>query len=52
MKDIKLSPTDIDTFSGSIYFMGEVAFKRNANREIYAFTISNGRTKGVLFERP
>lgn len=51
MEDIKLSPTDIDTFSGSIYFMGEVAFKRNAKGNIYAFTIANGRTKGILFNR-
>ena len=50
MEDIILSPTDIDTFGGSVFFMSEVAFKRNAKGNIYAFTVSNGRTKGILFE--
>ncbi len=51
MEDITLSPTEEDTFSGDVFFIGEVAFRRDRQRNIYAFTVSNGRTKGVYFER-
>ena len=51
MEKIKLTPSDIDSFSGSVYFMGEVTFKRNDEGSIVALTVSNGRTKGILFTR-
>jgi len=51
LKDIKLSPTEEDTFSGDVYFIGEMAFKRNSSGEVEAFTVSNGRTKGIYFEK-
>jgi CubicO group peptidase (beta-lactamase class C family) len=51
LKDIKLSPTEEDTFSGDIYFMGEVAFQRNDGKLVVGFTVSNGRTEGIVFER-
>lgn len=51
MEKINLTPADVDSFSGSVLFIGEVAFQRNDKGIIDAFTISNGRTKGVLFER-
>ena len=51
MENIKLTPADDDNFSGSVFFMDEVAFQRNNEGTIDAFTVSNGRTKGVLFKR-
>lgn len=51
VEDIELTPTEKDSFNGSVYFMNEVAFQRNALGKIDAFTVSNGRTKGILFER-
>jgi CubicO group peptidase (beta-lactamase class C family) len=51
LKDIKLSPTETDTFSGDIFFMGEVAFKKDNSGKVNAFTVSNGRTKGIYFQR-
>jgi hypothetical protein len=51
MEDITLTPAEEDSFTGSVYFMGDVAFQRNEQRDVVAFTISSGRTKGVLFER-
>lgn len=51
LKDIKLSATENDTFSGDIYFMSEVAFKKDQNGNVEAFTVSNGRTKGIYFSK-
>ena len=51
LKDIKLSPIEDDTFSGDVFFMGEVAFKKSEKGDINAFTVSNGRTKGIYFQR-
>jgi len=51
LKDIKLTPNAKDTFTGDVYFMTEVSFKRNSNGSIFAFTVSNGRTKNIFFEK-
>jgi len=51
MEDITLFPTAWDVFDGDVNFIGEVAFKRDAKGDVYALTISNGRTQGILFER-
>lgn len=51
LKEIKLVPTENDTFSGDIFFMNELAFKKNHNGIVEAFTISNGRTKGIYFSK-
>jgi len=39
-----------DNFGGAGLF-AEVAFQRAGNAAITGFTVSNGRTRGVLFER-
>ena len=51
MENIKLTPANVDSFSGSVFFIGEMAFQRNDEGVIDAFTVSNGRTKGILFKR-
>ncbi len=51
LKDITLSPIEDDTFSGNVYFIRELAFKRNSQGNIDAFTVSNGRTRGIHFEK-
>lgn len=51
LKNIKLSPTEDDTFSGDVFFMGEVEFKKDKNGNVNAFTVSNGRTKGIYFQK-
>ncbi len=51
MKDIKLTPTEDDTFSGDVFFLGEVAFKKDKAGKVNGFTVSNGRTKGIYFQR-
>jgi CubicO group peptidase (beta-lactamase class C family) len=51
LKDIKFSPVEDDTFSGDIFFMTEAAFKRDTEGQVNAFSVSNGRTKGVLFNK-
>ncbi len=50
-KEIKLSPLDEDSFKGDIYFISEINFLRDESGWVNAFTVSNGRTKGILFER-
>ncbi len=51
LKDIILSPVEEDAFSGDVSFMGDIVFKRNTQGIVNAFTVSNGRTKGIYFEK-
>ena len=51
LKDIKFSPVEDDTFSGNVFFMQKAAFKRDTEGEVNGFSVSNGRTKGVLFNK-
>ncbi|MEJ2162218.1 MAG: hypothetical protein P8X60_02560, partial [Robiginitalea sp.] len=51
MEPIELSAVEEDTFSGDVFFMGEVAFMRGPDGAVISFTVSNGRTKGVQFDR-
>jgi len=51
LKDIKLTPTENDTFSGDVFFMNELLYKKEENGEFSSFTINNGRTKGILFTK-
>ena len=51
LKDIELDPIKKDEFSGEAFFFSEIEFIRNEEGQIAAFTASNGRTAGVLFER-
>ncbi len=50
-EDISLTPKREDTFTGSAFFMGDVEFIRNQDGAVTGFTVSNGRTRGVLFEK-
>lgn len=50
-KEIKLSPIEEDTFKGDIFFISEVMFLKNEDGNVKAFTVSNGRTKGIYFEK-
>ena len=49
-EDIDLTPTEEGSFSGSVFFIGEMKFNIE-NGNATSFTVSNGRTKGVLFVR-
>ncbi len=51
MEEIALSPAEEDTFSGSVFFIGELAFLRSSSGEVTGFSLSNGRTRGVQFKR-
>jgi len=51
LKDITFSPIENDTFKGDVFFMNEVAFIRDSNGKINAFSVSNGRTKGIHFKK-
>jgi len=51
LKDITFSPIENDTFKGDVFFMNEVAFIRDSNGEVNAFSVSNGRTKGIYFKK-
>jgi CubicO group peptidase (beta-lactamase class C family) len=49
LEQIKMEPIEKDSFNGSIYFMGKIIFNRNKKGEIESFSVSNGRTKDILF---
>jgi hypothetical protein len=50
-EDIELSTAEKDNFSADVFFIQEMVFKRNGQGTINGFEISNGRTKGVSFEK-
>ena len=50
-EDIELSTAEKDNFNADVFFIQEMAFKRDERGLINGFEISNGRTKGVSFEK-
>jgi hypothetical protein len=50
-KEIELSAVKEDVYKGDIYFIGELAFERNPAGMITGFAASNGRTRGIKFEK-
>jgi len=50
-EDIELSPVEKDNFKGDAFFIGEMVFLRNDVGKVTGFDVSNGRTRGIRFER-
>lgn len=50
-EDIELSTSEKDNFSADVFFIQEMVFKRNEEGILNGFELSNGRTKGVSFEK-
>ncbi|MCK5068277.1 MAG: hypothetical protein KAR16_12595 [Bacteroidales bacterium] len=50
-KEIKLSVVKEDVYKGDIFFIGELAFVKDESGNVTGFAASNGRTKGIGFER-
>lgn len=48
---LPLRHTGGDDFSASVVFLNTIAFQRAGNGRITGFTVSNGRTRGVLFRK-
>jgi hypothetical protein len=44
-------PIKVDLFSTGIFYMKEIVFDRNSNREILGLRISSGRTKNIRFQK-
>lgn len=49
--EIKLSAMKEDLYTGNVFFIGEVEFQRDRSGFVTGFKASNGRTKGIGFER-
>ncbi|NIM51816.1 MAG: serine hydrolase [Gemmatimonadales bacterium] len=49
--DITLTPKSEDKFTGRAFFLREVEFVRADDGTVTGFRVSNGRTRGVLFEK-
>ncbi|MGC4023471.1 MAG: serine hydrolase domain-containing protein [Cyclobacteriaceae bacterium] len=49
--DSKFSPIRPDVFQANQWFLGEVEFVRNKANQITGFRASNGRVRGVKFEK-
>jgi len=50
MQDLPLTPSKIDTFSAA-YPIAELIFMRNDTGELLGLKVSNGRTRGVEFDK-
>lgn len=51
LEPIELSPVEEDSFTGDVFFMQEVTFRRGPDGRVIGFTVSNGRTMGMEFDR-
>lgn len=49
--EVKLTPLEKDSFKGDVYFINELSFTRDERGKVIGFTVSNGRTRGILFEK-
>lgn len=49
--DMKLTPLRPDVFQASAWFLGEVQFTRNKANQVTGLRASNGRVRGVAFEK-
>jgi len=49
--DIELSVIKEDVYKGDVFFIGELAFVKDDAGLVTGFTASNGRTRGIFFER-
>ena len=49
--DIELSAIKEDSYKGDVFFIGDLTFQRNDRGEVTGFTASNGRTKGIRFQK-
>ncbi|TFH55500.1 MAG: class A beta-lactamase-related serine hydrolase [Gemmatimonadales bacterium] len=50
-EEIELSVVKKDVYKGDVFFIGELAFERDPKGSVTGFAASNGRTKGIRFER-
>lgn len=50
-EDIELTTAEKDIFNASVFFINEMEFKRDEQGNIIGFDVSNGRTKGIYFEK-
>jgi hypothetical protein len=50
-EDIELTVVEKDKFKGEVFFISQVDFLRDNTGKVISFTVSNGRTRGILFER-
>jgi hypothetical protein len=51
VKEIKLSCIKEDVYKGDVFFIGELAFERDEAGRLTGFTVSNGRTRGIQFNK-
>jgi hypothetical protein len=49
--DMKMNPVRPDVFRASDWYLGEVEFQRNKANQITGLRASNGRVRGVKFEK-
>jgi len=50
-EDIKLHPMEEDSFTSKVFFLNEMKFVRDPRGKVTGFEASNGRAKGIRFER-
>ena len=48
---VKLDALKVDLYKGDVFFLSEVKFMRDEAGGVTGFEASNGRTKGIRFER-
>ncbi len=49
--EIELDALKVDLYKGNVFFLNEVKFIRDASGQLIGFDASNGRTKGIRFDK-
>ena len=49
--DFELSPVKADTFTGNVWFFGQLTFVRDQDKKITGCKVSNGRVRDLSFEK-
>jgi CubicO group peptidase (beta-lactamase class C family) len=50
-ENVTLTPKSEDKFNGGVFFLRDVEFLRSDDGTVTGFQVSNGRTRGVMFEK-
>jgi hypothetical protein len=49
--EVKLDPLKVDEYKGDVYFLTDVKFIRDEAGKVTGFEASNGRTRGIRFDK-
>jgi len=50
-EEVRLSPVEENQFKSDVFFIGQMEVRRDDGGRVTGFSVSNGRTTGIRFEK-